>query len=189
MRAPITVVSGLPRSGTSLVMQVLKAGGMPILTDSVRVADEDNPRGYFEFEPAKRLASDSSWLEQAQGKVVKLVYALLDNLPSVYKYRVIIVRRPIEEVLASQRQMLTRLGKDMGKLDDAQLGRIFETELARIEQWLAGQSNFSLLSLDYCELVTDPQPALERTQRFLGAPLDLAAMRQAIDPSLYRQRR
>ncbi len=109
----ITVVSGLPRSGTSLMMQMLVAGGLPALTDAVRSPDESNPRGYFEFEPVKRLRTDASWLEQARGRAVKIIHLLLRELPTDgrFQYRVLFLRRPLEEVIASQSAMLARAGK------------------------------------------------------------------------------
>ena len=97
----ITIVSGLPRSGTSLMMQMLEAGGMPVLTDGIRDADEDNPRGYYELEAVKRTKDDPAWLHGAPGKVVKMIYLLLYDLPTTYNYRIIFMRRPLSEVVAS----------------------------------------------------------------------------------------
>jgi hypothetical protein len=108
----IVVVSGLPRSGTSMMMKMLEAGGIPVLTDYEREADEDNPKGYFEFERVKNLKDgDDAWLPQAKGKVVKVIAALLTDLPSSYEYEVIFMRRAMPEILASQRQMLIRRGE------------------------------------------------------------------------------
>src|SRR2546428_1479705 len=106
----ITIVSGLPRSGTSMMMRMLDAGGLPVLVDNIRKADDDNPYGYYEFEPVKRLSSDSSWLREARGKAFKMVYALLYELPKDYDYRVIVMQRKMDEIIASQRAMLCRQG-------------------------------------------------------------------------------
>ena len=106
----ITIVSGLPRSGTSMMMRMLEAGGMPVITDNLRTADDDNPRGYFEFEPAKKTKDDPSWLNAAEGKAVKMIYKLLYDLPDRLEYRVLIMRRNMQEVLTSQRKMLDRMG-------------------------------------------------------------------------------
>src|SRR6516162_10352886 len=110
----ITIVSGLPRSGTSMMMRMLEAGGMPILSDNIRRADADNPNGYYEFEPVKHLSQDSSWLRDAYGKAVKMVYRLLYELPLEHKYKVLMINRRIEEVVASQDAMLQHMGKDKG---------------------------------------------------------------------------
>src|SRR3569833_79554 len=107
----ITVVSGLPRSGTSMMMQMLAAGGMPMLTDGVRGPDPDNPRGYFAFGPVKRTPQDARWLAGAPGKAVKVVHSLLPALPGGYEYRVLFMLRDMHEVLASQDTMLRRLGR------------------------------------------------------------------------------
>src|SRR6266704_120595 len=129
MNSWITIVSGLPRSGTSLMMQMLSAGGMPILTDGVRAADEDNPRGYLEFEAVKRTKEDSTWVAGASGKAVKMVYLLLHDLPAGNEYSVILMRRDIREVIASQRAMLARLGKQGADVTDERMAAIFEEQM------------------------------------------------------------
>src|SRR4029079_1243109 len=138
----VTVVSGLPRSGTSLMMQMLAAGGLPPLTDSVRAPDESNPRGYLEFEPVKRLRTDQSWLEQARGHAVKIIHLLLREIPTDgrFAYRVIFLQRPLEEVLASQRVMLEKQGKKSA--DEKVLLGIYQSQLAQIQQWLAAHECF-----------------------------------------------
>lgn len=186
-RDTITVVSGLPRSGTSLVMQMLAAGGMPVLTDGRRVPDDDNPRGYFEFEPVKRTASDSSWITAAKGKAVKAIYQLLRSLPPEHSYRVILLRRDIREVVASQHAMLRRLGKGPPAISDEALARGLEAGLRDVEAWLGQQQNWSVLQLAHAELLASPHAAAEKLSAFCGG-LDAAAMAAVIDPSLYRQR-
>jgi len=109
----ITVVSGIPRSGTSLMMQMMSAGGMPVLTDGQRSADDNNPRGYFELESVKSLARNQDVLTQADGKVVKVISSLLPSLPKDFEYRVVFMCRPLEEVVSSQNRMLERLGKEV----------------------------------------------------------------------------
>jgi hypothetical protein len=185
----VTIVSGLPRSGTSLMMQMIHAAGLPAMTDNIRVADDDNPKGYYEFEPVKKTKEDPSWLEQAPGKVVKMVYRLLYDLPGDRKYRVIFMRRQINEILASQAKMLERLQKKGGNASDDQLRKLFESELQKAEKWIAEQANFQVLYLWYGELVKDPAPAVEAINKFLGGDLNTEAMLQTVDPSLYRQRR
>ncbi len=187
--APITIVSGLPRSGTSLMMQMLAAGGMAPLTDGVRVADADNPRGYLEFERVKRVKSDHGWLPEAEGKVVKMVHLLLRELPlDGFTYRVVWMRRRIEEVLASQRAMLQRQGKSGAAIPEAQLAGIFSAQMDDVERWMTAQSAFTFLSVTYHELVAEPASHAARLNQFLGGTLDERAMTSAVDPALYRQR-
>lgn len=185
----ITIVSGLPRSGTSLMMQMIDAGGMPALTDNIRTPDQDNPKGYYEFEAVKRTKQDPSWLESAPGKVVKMVYRLLYDLPGDRRYRVVFMQRHLQEVLASQGVMLERLQKKGGKAGDEQLRELFESELRKAEKWIQEQPNFEVLHVQYTELIKDPAPLAQTINQFLGGGLDTDAMIKVVDPSLYRQRR
>ena len=185
----ITIVSGLPRSGTSMMMQMLEAGGMAILTDGLREADADNPRGYYEFERLKQLPKgDHAWLEEAQGKAVKLIAALLEHLPPDHRYKVIFMRRRMEEVLTSQRRMLVRRGEDPDKTDDEELARLFEKHLRKVEAWLAAQPHVDVLDVDYNAVLADPAPHVRRINAFLGGFLDVAAMVAVVDARLYRNR-
>lgn len=187
---PIIVVSGLPRSGTSMMMRMLERGGVPLLTDGVRTANEDNPKGYYEFERVKKLPQgDYGWLPEAQGKAVKIIATLLKHLPETYTYRVLFMRRNMEEVLASQRQMLIRRGKAPDSMDEEQLAKSFAKHVAEVKAWLATRPNFRCLDVDYNTMVVDPMPQLRHIQAFLDLPLDLAAMAAEVDPTLYRQRR
>jgi Sulfotransferase domain len=183
----LTIVSGLPRSGTSLMMKMLEAGGLPVLVDNVREADVDNPRGYYEFEPVKALKSDASWVAPALGKAVKMVYLLLMDLPSDQEYRILFMRRNLEEVLASQKAMLDRMGKP-SPLDDAKMAALFRDGLARFEGWVKDRPNFHVLDVSYNGLVTDPAPIITEVDRFLGGGLDRHAMSRVVDPTLYRNR-
>ena len=194
----ITVVSGLPRSGTSLMMQMLAAGGIPPLTDANRAADESNPRGYLELEAVKRLKMDRSWLPQARGKAVKIIHLLLPELAAApgaptgadaLTYRVVMMRRPVAEVVASQRVMLARQGKASAAVPDAQLEKLFADQLARVERWLEGRPEFTVCAVDYPTLVSAPAETAARLNPFLGGGLDEAAMIRAVDPALYREKR
>ena len=147
----IVIVSGLPRSGTSLMMQMLQAGGMPLLVDDQRPADADNPNGYWEYAPVKRLQQDNTWMPQAEGKAVKVVSALLQYLPRPHTYKIIFMHRPMQEVLASQAVMLQRRGEPGGKADDQTLATIFGQHLDRTERWLAMQQHMAVLSVNYHE--------------------------------------
>jgi len=183
----LTIVSGLPRSGTSLMMKMLEAGGLPVLVDGVRTADVDNPRGYYEFEPVKRLKEDTSWVAPACGKAVKMVYLLLLDLPPNVEYRVLFMRRNIDEVLASQAAMLRRLGKS-APLDDARMAALFRDGLAKFDGWVKDRPNFRLLDVSYNALVTDAAPVAVAVDQFLGGGLDVDAMTGIVDPTLYRNR-
>jgi hypothetical protein len=185
----ITIVSGLPRSGTSMMMRMLEAGGMPVLTDRIRTADEDNPEGYYEFERVKQIEQDQVWLEDAKGKAVKMVAALLKQLPATYIYYVVFMRRNLDEVLASQRQMLIRRGEATDTVSDAQMAELFERHVQRIESWLAQQPNIRLLYVDYSQVLKGPEVQAQRVNQFLGGSLDVENMAGVVDPRLYRQRK
>lgn len=186
---PITIVSGLPRSGTSLMMQMLAAGGLPALTDGQRAADADNPRGYLEFERVKQLKTDRAWIPEARGKVVKMVHLLLRDLPlSGETYRVVWMRRRIEEVLASQRAMLVRQGRPPAAVPPEQLARIFTSQMEEMERWMSAQPAFAFQTVHYHELVADPAGQAAQLNAFLGGGLVESAMVAAVDPALYRQR-
>lgn len=171
------------------MMQMLHAGGIPAVTDQIRTADDDNPRGYFEFERVKQIKTDKTWLPDACGRVVKLVHMLLPDLPPEYSYRVVFMRRDISEILASQKKMLERQGKRGAALSDEQLARIFDDQVNKVLKWLAGQPNFSVLQVTYHELIADPAAHVRKLNEFLGGQLDQPAMLAAVDPSLYRNRK
>ncbi len=184
----VTIVSGLPRSGTSMMMRMLAAGGIPALTDNLRSADQDNPRGYYEFEPVKQTKKDPSWLARARGMVVKMVYRLLYDLPADHQYRIVFMRRRLEEVIASQNVMLEHQGRSGGPLTQEKLLGLFKIELDRVYDWLGAQPNFQVLFIDYNEVLSNPAPAVEQINQFLGGDLNTQAMRDVVEPELYRQR-
>lgn len=185
---PVIVVSGLPRSGTSLMMRMLQAGGVPLLTDGERTADADNPHGYFEYEPVKALKRDASWLPQARGKAVKIISELLPALPPDLPYRVLFMRRDLHEILASQRQMLLRRGKPADASADAELAQLFAAHVQQVQQWLTQQPHIAMLEVSYNALLDTPQPQIATINQFLGGWLDTTRMAQMIDHQLYRQR-
>ncbi|GMU81363.1 MAG: sulfotransferase family protein [Phycisphaerales bacterium] len=185
----VTIVSGLPRSGTSMMMRMISEGGIPPLIDNIRKADEDNPEGYYEFEPVKQTKKDASWLQQAPGKVVKMVYRLLYDLPAGYKYRVIFMRRRLEEVIKSQEVMLERKGKTGGDMSDEKLIGLFRDEINRCLTWMRGNSAFAFVEVDYNEMIASPDPLVVRLNEFLGGSMDTAKMRAVVNPTLYRQRK
>jgi hypothetical protein len=186
---PITIVSGLPRSGTSLMMRMLEAGGIPPLTDHERTADEDNPGGYYEFERVKRLEKgDTVWLATTTGKAVKVISVLLRHLPPTYQYRVIFMERDLGEVLASQRKMLVNRQEESADVDDAQMAALFARHLQEIRHWLSTQSNMTVLYVSYSDLLAAPTPLVSAVNSFLGGTLNTSAMLTVIDPTLYRNR-
>jgi len=186
----VVVVSGLPRSGTSMLMSMLDAGGIPPITDHIRTADEDNPKGYYEFERVKALdKGDTAWVSDAQGKSVKVISALLKYLPPEYQYKIIYVRRNMQEILASQRKMLVRRGEDPDKVDDAQMAALFEKHVSQVESWLREQPNIQVLYEHYSDILADPEKEARRINDFLGGRLQVERMAEAVDPDLYRNRR
>ena len=183
----ITVVSGLPRSGTSMMMQMLRAGGLTCLTDELREADISNPKGYFEFEKVKGLRADNSWLPEAKGKVIKIISHLLACLPPELNYKIIFMERDLGEVLASQRKMLVNQGQGEENLSDERLGQIFAQQLRQVRKMLADRQ-ISTLFLGYKDVLEDPVEISTQLQAFLGNNLDQQAMRDVVDRNLYRQR-
>lgn len=185
----IVVVSGPPRSGTSMMMKMLEAGGLPPLTDRLRRPDVDNPRGYYEFEPVKRLdKGDVSWLPTARGKAVKIISALLRHLPADHRYHVVFMERQIDELLASQRSMLIHRGEDPDAVDDLELANAFEKHLRQVREYLSRQDHLSVLYVNYNDVLADPGRQARRVARFLPHDLDANSMAAVVDPSLYRNR-
>ena len=172
-----------------MMMKMLQAGGLEPLTDSIRTADEDNPKGYFELERVKQIENDKAWLEDARGRVVKLISALLKHLPPSYNYKVIFMRRAMPEILASQRQMLIRRGEPADAVPDDKMAAMFEKHVAQVESWLAAQPNIQTLYVSYNEVIKDPQSHAELVNKFLGNTLKVDAMVGVADAALYRQRR
>jgi hypothetical protein len=171
-------------------MRMLGAGGMPVLTDDIRLADDDNPKGYFEFERVRRLAADKDWLPLAEGKSVKVISFLLAELPPDHAYRVIFIRRALSEVLASQRAMLARREIPVADpaADDRRMGALYRKHLWQTERWLAVQSNIRTLYIDHRATLARPADAARAMAEFLGGGLDVDAMSAAVDPALHRQR-
>jgi hypothetical protein len=189
-RKSLVVVSGLPRSGTSMMMKMLEAGGIPPLTDALRAADRDNPKGYYELERVKQLdKGDTGWLPEAEGKAVKVISALLQHLPADYDYRVIFMERHMPEILASQRKMLAHRGEDAEKMDDARMAELFARHVEQVRGWLAQQPNFDVLYVHYSDVLADPESEARRVNDFLGNRLHYEAMAEVVDPDLYRNRR
>ena len=183
----ITIVSGLPRSGTSLMMRMLNVGGIPALCDEQRGPDADNPNGYYEFESVKSIKNYAEWIDRAVGHSVKMVYSLLEHLPTDREYRVVFMRRSIDEIIQSQRAMLLHNGIKT-EIPDEEIKELFERVLRQFYTWLPSQSHLKLINVSYNELLSRPASTISQINRYLGYCLDTEAMSQVIDHSLYRNR-
>lgn len=184
----ITIVSGIPRSGTSMMMRILMSGGMDVLADSNRTADEDNPLGYYEFEKVKRIKEDASWLEGSQGKAFKMVSMLLYDLPSIHDYKIIFMKRNMEEVVASQRRMLERSGHHENGVGDEEMGKLFYKHMNKLMKWIETRENMETLYVSYNDFIENPRKNAEIVNQFLDNRLDVEKMIKSIDASLYRNR-
>ena len=188
-KKPVIIVSGLPRSGTSMMMRMLVEGGLDAVTDRLRTADEDNPEGYFELEVVKQLpAGDVAWLAEAHGRVVKVISFLLEHLPAEHSYKIIFMEREIEEILASQKKMLERRDTEP-HLDDTDMGTRFRTHIAAVKPWLARQPNMDVLYVSYNELMRDATSLCRKLTEFTGLSLDQDRMRSVPSSVLYRNRK
>jgi hypothetical protein len=187
MHPEIIIVSGLPRSGTSLMMQMLASGGVEVVTDAIRSADTDNPRGYFEFERVKKIKEDKSWLPAVRGKAVKMVSQLLYDLPADERYRILFMERDLDETLVSQEKMLQRLNRPAAPRE--QIRHAYLLHLERLHAWLERQTNLAVLRVRYNDLVEQPHDQARRVSEFLCGAADVEDMVRAVDASLYRNRK
>ena len=183
----IVVVTGLPRSGTSMMMKMLEAGGVPPLCDGQRQADSDNPNGYYEFEPVKRTKDNPNWLQQCCGKAVKMVYSLLYDLPVDRRYDVVFMRRDLDEILDSQRRMLQNMQLD-SSIDDNRMARLFRGEIIRFRKWIAESNHINCLEIPYNDIAAGSDEPIHHINAHLGGSLNTSAMASIVDPSLYRNR-
>jgi hypothetical protein len=185
----ILVVSGLPRSGTSMMMKMLNAAGIEPVTDNIRTADEDNPKGYYELEKVKQLDKDNSWVGNCQGKVIKVISMLLKPLPADQHYKIIFMRRKMQEVLDSQKQMLIRRNQPTNTVPDEKMAEMFNKHLKDIEAFIEKQPNMECLYISYNDVLENPAANVEKINEFLGGAMDTAAMLDVVDSALHRQRR
>lgn len=184
----ITIVSGLPRSGTSLMMQMLEAGGLRVLSDGERVPDTDNPKGYLEWERIKQLPKDPGLIAEAEGKVVKVISQLILSLPANHEYRIVFMQRPLPEVLRSQDEMLRRRGNTDSMTEHATMEEYFQRHLIEVNRWLTTQPNVQVLRVHYHRVLREAKLVAEEIASFLKMPLDVEAMAAQVDGSLYRNR-
>ena len=186
----VIVVSGLPRSGTSMAMQILETGGLPVVTDWVRQANEDNPKGYYEYERVKNLHRDNdrAWVRDARGKAIKVISYLLKDLPVTNNYQVIFIERDLREILASQAKMLERQNEANESSDERML-ELYQDHLWKVKYLLKHRPRFQTMVLEYKDVVEKPLEQARRMREFLGIPLDLEKMASIVDEQLYRNRR
>lgn len=184
----ITIVSGLPRSGTSLMMQMLVAGGLSPVTDDLRKQDIDNPRGYYEWSKVKDLPRQPGLIAEAEGKAVKIISSLLASVEPAFEYRIVLMCRPLNEVIASQNEMIARRGEKGASISEAGLMRALDALVKQVNSWLKSRPDMSVQAIQYHNLLNEPPGQAEQIQRFIGVPLDVAAMARAVDPQLYRHR-
>ena len=184
----IVVVSGLPRSGTSMAMKMLEAGGLSVVTDGLRTADEDNPKGYYEDERVKDLyrEGDKAWLRESRGKVIKIISFLLKSLPSDNNYKVLFMHRNLKEIVASQNKMLARRGEKNDTPDERAVALL--EEQVRDARFFLRRPQFDVLELNYREILDAPGPVAVKMAAFVGGPLDVEKMKQVVDVQLYRNR-
>lgn len=181
-REPITVVSGLPRSGTSMMMQILDAGGLKPVTDNIRLADASNSKGYFEHEAVKALSKgDYECLKNAQGRAIKVISSLLKHLPSDQQYKVIFMQRELDDVLDSQDKMLLSLNKPSNSQDNKKLKQLYLQHLSNISNWLAQQNHIEVLYVNYTEVLKEPNKQISLIANFLKIETDSKPMIECID--------
>jgi len=187
---PIVVVSGLPRSGTSMMMKMLESGGIPVWQDGARSADDQNPKGYYELERVKELDKglDKSWVREGRGRAVKVISSLLEHLPPTNQYQVVFMNRNLQEVLDSQSKMLSQRGEQGGSASDATLLNFYEKHLRKVKYLLTHEPGFSSLDVNYAEVLADPDAVARRVGTFLGSSLNVAGMTAVVDEQLYRNR-
>ncbi len=171
------------------MMQMLEAGGIPAVTDGRRAADQHNPRGYFEDERARWLPQDSSWMAEACGKAVKVIYRLLPHLPPELEYRVLFMERDPGEVYDSQQEMLLAQGDNAAGQDRDSIVRALSQDLDTVRMWVAEQPNIRCFAVPYSELISGPKIWISQIGQFLDGGLDEPAMSATVDPALYRHRK
>lgn len=187
---PIVVVSGLPRSGTSMMMRMLESGGLEVVKDDIRKGDEDNPRGYFEIERVKGLdkEADKTWLAEARGKTIKVISFFLKSLPSDFDYKIVFMRRHLDEVLASQEKMLDRRD-EKNETSDEDMKASYEKHLKDVAFFFRYRKNFDSIDVQYDRVIQDPMEHAKKVNEFLGGHLDVQAMAAAVEQGLYHNRK
>ena len=187
---PVIIVSGLPRSGTSMLMKMLDATGLPIMTDHERTADEDNPKGYFEYARIMDLKqeTDKSWVREARGKVLKVISHLLEDLPDENFYKIVLIRRDFDEIIASQNKMLRRRG-EKNPIGDEEAKESYIRHLVDVRFIVSKRPNFEMIEVHFKDALNEPAGFVAHVNEFLGGNLDTNEMISVVDPELYRNRK
>lgn len=185
----VIIVSGLPRSGTSMMMKMLKSVGIPVLEDGIRKPDENNPNGYFEYELVKKLKQDDKWLDDAKGFAVKIVATLLQYLPKRIHYKIIFMERDINEIISSQRKMLSRMKNEENAQDDSTMSKIYTQHLEKVKLYANKNKNMDVLYISYNEMLINPYKEGKKISTFFGSCLNVSEMISAVDKDLYREKR
>jgi hypothetical protein len=170
------------------MMQMLASGGLVPLTDEIRHPDADNPRGYFEWERTKQLAANPGAIAEAEGKVVKVISSLLMHLPQNHEYRIVFLRRPLAQVVASQAKMIHRLGNGGPRASAGAMQGALETHLRAVTVWLGERSSMAIHWVDYPSLISNPLKHAGEVAAFLGGTLCVERMIAQVDPLLFRNR-
>jgi len=182
----LTIVSGIPRSGTSMMMSMLAGGGMEIVSDQKREPDPDNPEGYYEDQRVKRLKQNAAWLETCKDKAIKIVSPLLKSVPDNLQCKIIFMQRDLAEILASQKKMLARRGQSEGALSDEQMAEKFQLHLKRVDNWLSSRKNWDVIEIRYREVIENPYGEARRVNSFLRNRFDIEKMALKVNKRLYR---
>jgi len=185
----VTIVSGLPRSGTSMMMEMLDKGGLEVLTDQVRKADEDNPKGYYEYERVKQLPDSTEWLDEAKGKAVKVLGELIKHLPGDYYYKIVFMERNLDEIIESQAKMLKRKGEDPEDISKDELRETFKNYRKILKKQISSSPNMEVIYVNYNDIMSHPEPVIESISAFFDGELDTKKMLSVIDEELYRNRK
>ncbi len=183
----ITVVSGLPRSGTSLMMQILEVNGFDILTDNVKTADESNPKGYYEYGKVKKIIKDNNWISEAEGKTIKVIVQLLFYLPLNFNYKIILMERNIDEILDSQAKMLQMLGNKKQIPSDI-LRKTFQQQMDKSINWMQLQPNIESVRISFGNLFRSPDEELKKLIHLFDGKIEYDISRNVINPALYREK-
>jgi hypothetical protein len=186
----IIIVSGLPRSGTSLMMQILHSGGIPILCDNEVLPDESNPRGYFEYSPVKNSFKDISWIPQAHGKAVKVITQLIPCIKTDVKIKIIFMERELKEVIQSQHKMILQKNNktSQSNLFDQKLIDTYTAQISKVEDWIQEKSQIEYIKIKYNQLINNPKYSIEQINTFLSIELNMNKIIEVIDPNLYRNK-
>lgn len=180
----ITLITGIPRSGTSLMMQLFKAANVDIATDAIRTEDDNNPKGYYELEAVKGIVKNNAFLKDLDGKTIKIVAPLVTFIDLSLEYRVVFMIRDLDEVVQSQEKMV---GKDQQDQKE-KFKTMYAMHIEKSRQFL-NSHNIPFIEIQHRELLQNPELSLKRLIDFCGWETPLEELKSVIDHSLYRNRK